>query len=513
MELQGKPLLDNDDIEPSLAHLAAMRDDVLSLQKMQKHEILCTFHGKLPFHSAAAHGALPTMDFFVTSLGMSVDVPDSVGRTPLMHAVQARAAESIVWLHRHGADAGLLDDEGNAAAHWAARMGVVSTFALLANLGIDIEARDKQGLTPLDIAVASCNLEVVEYCVLTRGYSDVIVQGAQAFLQPGANAFWIERCLEARVGCHEIAPGESFVRGPLAGGWQLPLASRHGKMSESVDVRHRQLAILTAIFSLADASVFLALGQGQGAPEIESHRRNMCACVLVCVPAALACLFGATWVSPGCVNVSHLRGLYVAALDHCARITMFEAGRRRCNWWGETWPLMHALAAVGPPRSKYCYATRQCVAVFDHYCKFMRHPIGRDNYRMFLSMLLLSFFICVCLIGVAAIALSEKRYIPLAALTLVYFGVFLAFWLYVLSMHLFQCFLGLTTHELIQMTSHRLPDYFFDARMGEFENPHVGRFARNLLARLCPGWCGYEITSGVHCGDFTLGQSNDGRID
>merc|ERR1739848_366745 len=79
---------------------------------------------------------------------------------------------------------------------------------------------------------------------------------------------------------------------------------------------------------------------------------------------------------------------YIAALDRVAAMTSADSDERPCGtWWGESSPLVHQLKIVVPPRSKYCNATRKCIPIFDHYCVFLRAPIGRDNYAKFIAVL------------------------------------------------------------------------------------------------------------------------------
>jgi len=118
--------------------------------------------GMLPLHTAAACNSLPSMDFLLSLAGASVEPQDEGGRTPLMHAVAARAKEAVVWLAKRTPHLNAQDDKGNAAIHWAVDLGSASIVSLLVNLGASTEAHDKEGRTPLALAVIGGHLEIVE---------------------------------------------------------------------------------------------------------------------------------------------------------------------------------------------------------------------------------------------------------------------------------------------------------------------------------------------------------------
>ena len=143
--------------------MAAGANDVAALQAMDTEAYTAKWHGMLPAHTAAAHNALPSLDYLLRQSTASVDVMDESGRTPLMHAIAGHSAEAIVWLVRHGANASLKDGDGRTAIHWCARLGFASLIALLVNLGVDAEVPDESGKTPLETAVLYEQLDVVEY--------------------------------------------------------------------------------------------------------------------------------------------------------------------------------------------------------------------------------------------------------------------------------------------------------------------------------------------------------------
>eukprot|EP00408_Alexandrium_pacificum_P013458 CAMPEP_0171222310 /NCGR_PEP_ID=MMETSP0790-20130122/35198_1 /TAXON_ID=2925 /ORGANISM="Alexandrium catenella, Strain OF101" /LENGTH=193 /DNA_ID=CAMNT_0011688253 /DNA_START=19 /DNA_END=598 /DNA_ORIENTATION=- len=153
---------------------------------------------------------------------------------------------------------------------------------------------------------------------------------------------------------------------------------------------------------------------------------------------------------------------------------MADAGRKAGNWWGERAPVIHQLSIVGPERSKYCKATRQCIPLFDHYCAFLRNPVGQDNYAAFISTIVWSAVSCVCLAQAAAILFYGclgGSIIWFAVGTALYFGFFACSWMMLLTYHLYLAYEGLTTWEMLQFSRKEPPAYLLDAD-GVYSNPY-----------------------------------------
>jgi ankyrin repeat protein len=77
----------------------------------------------------------------------AVDRPS--GRTPLMCAAQACAPDVVVFLLDAGAKTGMVDANGETAMFWAAIQDRPENIKVLASRGLDVNARNKYGSTPL----------------------------------------------------------------------------------------------------------------------------------------------------------------------------------------------------------------------------------------------------------------------------------------------------------------------------------------------------------------------------
>ncbi|CAE7808429.1 PAT23 [Symbiodinium microadriaticum] len=458
------------------AHIAAQRGDVATLSTLGDAELEQEFCGAKALHLAAAANQLRALDFLVSRKKDSINEKDDQGRVPLIHAVVGRAAEAIVWLVRHGADLQACDAFGRSSLHWAAVIGSSSSLALLRTLGAPLAARDGSGDTALGLAVRGAQLEVVEYLVLTVGISPDEQAEALACLQPSPCRFWLRRCLESKVGCHEPLGG--FLDPRLGCG--LPLEARFWRGPEQIHVEPRQACILCGVLALIGAWVLL---RSDGGAELDSAGRLAVAASLASTCIGSVCFVAAARRCPGSVTPSpERRARYHQALDHAAAVQAADPDSSEFCWWGTRAPMHHELEMLGPERSKYCTATRQCVPIFDHYCAFLRNSIGPGNYAAFFAAMLCAATTCLAL---AWAFWRVPAWHPWLCEGAAFFFALVA--LPLLGMLGFQCALasyGLTTWEMLQMVKGRPVPYLLDAK-GEYCSPYHRGFLRNLLVRLC----------------------------
>ncbi|KAI0104763.1 ankyrin [Nemania sp. FL0031] len=120
---------------------------------------LCTFEEE-PF--AAAHKDL--LAAFVAAKGSLVHVADKAGYKPLHLALRSGQNAAVQYLIENGADPSELDPDGNTALHHYARRilskkvvaaEAVRVFKQFLEMGLDINARNQRGETPLHIFMAT----------------------------------------------------------------------------------------------------------------------------------------------------------------------------------------------------------------------------------------------------------------------------------------------------------------------------------------------------------------------
>ena len=115
--------------------------------------------GKTLLHLAAADMSTEkaTLDFLVNGT-RNLNAQDKKGRTPLHDAIQAACIsnrlEVVFMLIKREADVNCRDKDGNAPLHLARSLGIVKC---LVEHGADVNARNRQRLTALDIAQSELN--------------------------------------------------------------------------------------------------------------------------------------------------------------------------------------------------------------------------------------------------------------------------------------------------------------------------------------------------------------------
>ena len=111
--------------------------------------------------ASAAHLACyfkhPTTLALLLDSGASMDARATYGRTPLMAATEEGATDCVTLLLALSGDAvgeqvGMVDNDGNMAAHLACYFDRPSALARLLDAGTSLDARNNRGLTPLIMA-------------------------------------------------------------------------------------------------------------------------------------------------------------------------------------------------------------------------------------------------------------------------------------------------------------------------------------------------------------------------
>ncbi|XP_075406493.1 ankyrin repeat domain-containing protein 26 isoform X3 [Tenrec ecaudatus] len=135
---------------------------------------------RTPLHLACANGHVGVVKVLVKRK-CHLNLCDRDNRTALMKAVQCQEEECAAVLLENGADPNVMDLDGNTALHHAA-FGDVSVAEKLLFHGADIEARNKDDLTPLSLAVNENKEEMVAF--LMENKADVrAVAKAESYLE------------------------------------------------------------------------------------------------------------------------------------------------------------------------------------------------------------------------------------------------------------------------------------------------------------------------------------------
>jgi len=120
--------------------------------------------GATPLHEAVRYGRTDIAKLLLTN-GAEVDALDSIGKSPFLLIIPTNAQYSVYsTLLQYNAKATQKDMYGDTVLH-VATMGnaPVEVLALLASHGAGVNERNKQGVTPLSLAIEKKNLQHVVF--------------------------------------------------------------------------------------------------------------------------------------------------------------------------------------------------------------------------------------------------------------------------------------------------------------------------------------------------------------
>ncbi|WP_264686029.1 MULTISPECIES: ankyrin repeat domain-containing protein [unclassified Wolbachia] len=121
-------------------------------------------NGMTVMHSAAYGGNLDIVKYFVADAKNSLEIKDNGGRVPLHYAAYNGKLDVVKYFVDEGeVDVNLKDSDGQTALHMASGGGHLDVVGYLASKGADIKAKDKDGKTPLDIAIDRKHDSIVKY--------------------------------------------------------------------------------------------------------------------------------------------------------------------------------------------------------------------------------------------------------------------------------------------------------------------------------------------------------------
>ena len=120
--------------------------------------------GATPLHEAVRYGQVDVAKLLLAG-GAKVDALDSIGKTPFLLIIPAaKQYEMYSALLLYNANAAEKDMFGDTVLHVATMAGVgTDVLNLLVNHGAPVNERNKQGVTPLSLAVESGNMEHIVF--------------------------------------------------------------------------------------------------------------------------------------------------------------------------------------------------------------------------------------------------------------------------------------------------------------------------------------------------------------
>ncbi|MDR3284285.1 MAG: ankyrin repeat domain-containing protein [Treponema sp.] len=122
--------------------------------------------GSSPLHEAVRYGRVEVVSLLLEK-GANPNALDSLGKTPLLLIIPRGTQHEIYsLLMEKGSNPAAKDTYGDTSLHIAIMNNVdVSIFSKLAGARIDINERNKQGITPLALAVEHGKIDIASYLV------------------------------------------------------------------------------------------------------------------------------------------------------------------------------------------------------------------------------------------------------------------------------------------------------------------------------------------------------------
>ncbi|KAH8066542.1 hypothetical protein JL722_989 [Aureococcus anophagefferens] len=328
---------------------------------------------------------------------------------------------------------------GKTPAHVAAARGDADALSVMGFYGLDLNGVDGAGATPLEAAASRDAVDAVEQLVLAER---VPVRDAEALAAAREGRSWSARCARSNAGYGDGAPVLACPTVPREPRCAWPISER-GPLNASLCPR--RWAIATAVLAALYATFVTSSGASLGTVEA------LALVALVSTAAGSYCYYVAATADPGLLrDEPAARKAYAAALAALARDG--DAARR------SPVVLHHRAKVAGPPRSKFDASTRGVVLDFDHYCVFLRRPVGRGNYGAFLGVVAFAFVACAALVAAGGLAAAEKHADRESAtwdvLVAVYFGCFALLWGQLLLLHAYLALRKVLTFEALALRGH-----------------------------------------------------------
>lgn len=161
------------------AHWAALDGDAalmrFIIERRGPVDLACLgTQGPRPIHWACRKGHSAVVALLLEQAGVGVDAADLKGLTPLMTACMFGRLATAAFLLGRGASPRLTDVNGDTAAHWAAYKGHAELVRLLLHGGVELHRPDYFGSTPLHLACLAGHLGVVRIlCEQGRWVADL----------------------------------------------------------------------------------------------------------------------------------------------------------------------------------------------------------------------------------------------------------------------------------------------------------------------------------------------------
>lgn len=167
----GASIKERDNLGSTPLHAAVRWDAITSIEKLIELGININAQnsaGKSPLAEAVLSGKYEVSKYLLEH-GADVNCSDRNGVTILMDTIRGKNGDLVKLLLDYGANPNLQEINGRNAYHEAAVTGDISIITLIRDAGVNPLSRDKQGNTPLSVALKS-DIKTIK-AVLGKNYN------------------------------------------------------------------------------------------------------------------------------------------------------------------------------------------------------------------------------------------------------------------------------------------------------------------------------------------------------
>ncbi|XP_005991356.3 uncharacterized protein LOC102348883 [Latimeria chalumnae] len=405
-----------------------------------------------PIHWAAVNGHIVVVDLLLEA-GVSLDVADQRGCTPLIIAAQYGHTALCYYMISKGARPQACDFEGDNALHWAAFKGHFELTCLLVYSGFNPRQADAFGQTPLHLAVLSRELLTIQFLCEQDGVQLEVEDkngNTPLKLAKGRKYEDIIAYLEKTIAqSKSLIPKfdwSAFVFGP-PGKSKGPILFFYGCLLLWGYPTYVTQIVLVSFNKLWGFHLAFLLGN-----------------------SLMWYLFlKASLMDPGFLPQDSEE--YYQAIRQAVYFNEWKQGKNPLN------RLCHTCRLEKPLRSKHCRITNRCVAHFDHYCPYIYNDVGYRNRTYFLG-----FLASMCLNSIIGLYLCLDWFNVMGRSIFIGVGfLFLAVIAVITGLMTCTCLytvaVNTTTNECLNQQKY---SYLKDKR-GHYHNPFDRGIRRNLL--------------------------------
>ncbi|CAH1776296.1 unnamed protein product [Owenia fusiformis] len=461
VETDGEEILNSrDDKGHTPAHWAALGGQLQILKFILDNKGLINEPsdnelGQRPIHWACVNGHVSIVDLLLQK-GVSIDEVDTKGCTPLIVASQYGKTVLAGYLMGKGARLQITDKDGDNALHWAAFKGQTELMRLLIYSGFNPKQPDNFQQTPLHLACINGNLAgVKELCendgveielpdkngktpimlAMGRKHEDIVI-----YLKKKAQN---KNRLIPKIDFWALLfgpPGNSkgallfFLVNILFWGYPMYII-------KAIPYTWYDLQILHVIFIVLNVIMWISL-------------------------------YHCNTIDPGYLprNIPE----YDLAIKQVAHFDEWKQGRNPLS------RLCHTCRTVKTIRSKHCKICNRCIKQMDHHCPYIYNCVGYNNRGSF------AIFCCSCLLNgliswfIGGVCWSMEGFpfnVDYVVGVLMHGLFFEGVAIVLAGSTLFHAAFNLTTNERINKKRY---DYLKDGK-GNYYNPFNRGFKSNML--------------------------------